>query len=174
MAEEIRDLIEKIQQEGIQAAEERARQIEAEARQKAEAILLQAGREAEELTAAANTRLRLEEEKGKALLAQAGRDLLLSLRAEINAMLGRLVATEVGQALSPEMVSGLLRDVIQGYAGEGADSVTVEVNPTTMEALERHFIHRLQEETKKTILLRSSGEITGGFTLSFDHGKSSL
>ena len=46
MAEEIKELIEKIQQEGIQIAEDKARQIEAQAREQAEEILLEAKQQA--------------------------------------------------------------------------------------------------------------------------------
>jgi len=63
MAEDIGDLIEKINQEGIKAAEEKAQKIEAAARQEAEAILAQARLEAEKIVAAARENIRLEDEK---------------------------------------------------------------------------------------------------------------
>ncbi len=119
MAEEIRDLIEKINQEGIRAAEAKAQNIEAAAKQRAEDILAQARREAEEMIAAANDRIRREDEKGKTLLAQAGRDLLLSLRKEMNAMLGRIMVSDIHQALTPEALFSLVSDVVRNYsAGE--------------------------------------------------------
>ncbi|MDD1708723.1 MAG: hypothetical protein LUQ33_06100, partial [Methanoregulaceae archaeon] len=80
MPEEIRDLIEKINQEGIRAAEEKAKTIEDEARQRSDAILSKARAEADAMISAASERIRREDEKEKVLLAQAGRDLLLSLR----------------------------------------------------------------------------------------------
>jgi V/A-type H+-transporting ATPase subunit E len=172
MAEEIRDLIEKINQEGIRAAEEKAQTIEAAAKQRADEILTRAKREAEEMTAAANDRVHREDEKEKTLLAQAGRDLLLSLRKEINAMLGRIVVTEVRQALTPEALSRLLSEAVRNYsAGERSD-ITIFLNNKDLEILEKHFMYQLSEETKKTILLRPSEEISGGFTISFDDGKS--
>jgi len=61
MAEEIRDLIEKINQEGILAAEEKARKIEDAAMQRADDILTQAKLEAEEMIAAADERIRRED-----------------------------------------------------------------------------------------------------------------
>jgi V/A-type H+-transporting ATPase subunit E len=172
MAEEIRDLIEKINQEGIRAAEEKAQTIEAAAKQRADEILTRAKREAEEMTAAAKERVHREDEKEKTLLSQAGRDLLLSLRKEINAMLGRIVVTEVRQALTPEALSRLLSEAVRNYsAGEHSD-ITIFLNKKDLEILEKHFMYQLSEETKKTILLRPSEEISGGFTISFDDGKS--
>jgi V/A-type H+/Na+-transporting ATPase subunit E len=172
MAEEIRDLIEKINQEGIKAAEEKAQNIEAEAKQRADDILAQARLEAEEIIAAAKDRIRREDEKGKILLAQAGRDLLLSLRKEINAMLGRIVVSDIQQVLTPEALFKLLLEVVKNYsAGESSD-ITVLLNKEDLETLEKNFLHKLREETKKKIILRSAEEISGGFTISFDSGKS--
>jgi V/A-type H+-transporting ATPase subunit E len=172
MAEEIRDLIEKINQEGIKAAEEKAQSIEAAAKQRAEDILAQARLDAEEMIAAAKDRIFREEKKGKTLLAQAGRDLLLSLRKEMNAMLGRIVVSDIRQALTPEALSRLLSEVVRNYsAGESSD-ITVFLNKEDLQTLEKNFLNKLREETKKKIILQPSEEISGGFTISFDSGKS--
>jgi V/A-type H+-transporting ATPase subunit E len=172
MAEEIRDLIEKINQEGIRAAEEKARNIEAAAKQRADDILAQARRESEEMIAAAKDRIFREDEKGKTLLDQAGRDLLLSLRKEINAMLGRIVVSDIRQALTPEALSRLVSEVVRNYsAGESSD-ITVFLNKEDLEILEKKFLQKLREETKKKIILGHAEEISGGFTISFDDGKS--
>jgi V/A-type H+-transporting ATPase subunit E len=172
MAEEIRDLIEKINQEGIKAAEEKAQNIEAAAKQRADDILAQARLEAGEMIAVAKDRIHREDEKGKTLLAQAGRDLLLSLRKEINAMLGRIVVSDIHQVLTPEALFKLLSEVVRNYkAGESSD-ITVFLNKEDLEPLEKIFLNKLREETKKKIILRSAEEISGGFTISFDSGKS--
>lgn len=172
MVEEIRDLIEKINQEGIRAAQEKAQNIEAAAQQKADDILAHARLEAEKIIAAAQERISREDEKEKALLAQAGRDVLLSLRTEINAMLERTMVSEIRQTLTPDVISGLLSDVVRNYsAGESSD-ITVFVKKEDLEILEKNFLQRLREQTKKTIILRPAKEISGGFTISFDQGKS--
>jgi V/A-type H+-transporting ATPase subunit E len=172
MAEEIRDLIEKINQEGIRAAEEKAQNIEAAAKQRADDILAQARREAEEMIAAAQDRIHREDEKGKTLLAQAGRDLLLSLRKEMNAMLGRIMVSDIQQALTPEALFNLVSEVVRNYsAGESSD-ITVFLKKEDVQILEKNFLNKLREETKKKIILRPAEEISGGFTISFDNGKS--
>jgi len=172
MAEEIRDLIEKINQEGIRAAEEKAQNIEAAAKQRADETLAQAKLEAGEMIAAAKDRIFREDEKGKTLLAQAGRDLLLSLRKEINAMLGTIVVFDIRQVLTPEALFRLLSEVVRNYsAGERSD-ITVFFNKEDLETLEKNFLYKLMEETKKKIILRPAEEISGGFTISFDDGKS--
>ncbi|MDD1669008.1 MAG: hypothetical protein LUO97_04315 [Methanomicrobiales archaeon] len=172
MVDEIRDLIEKINQDGIRAAEEKARGIEAAARAQADGILAQARREAERMMAAAEERIRREDANERALLAQAGRDLLLSLRREILAMLGRIIASDTGEALSPEVLSRLISGVVNRYSEGERGEVLVFLGQEDLEALEKHFLHRLREETKGTIVLRPAEEITGGFAISFDGGRS--
>jgi V/A-type H+-transporting ATPase subunit E len=173
MAEEIRDLIEKINQEGIRAAEEKAQNIEAVAKQKADDILAQARLEADEMIAAAKDRIDREEKKGKILLAQAARDMLLSLRKEINAMLGRIVVSEIQPALTPEALSRLLSEVIRNFGAGQSNDITVFLNKEDLEIFEKNFLYKLREETKKNIILKPAEEISGGFTISFDYGKSS-
>ena len=149
MAEEIRDLIEKINQEGIRAAEEKAQNIEAAAKQRADDILAQARLEAEEMIAAAKDRIRREDEKGKTLLAQAGRDLLLSLRKEINAMLGRIVVSDIQQVLTPEALFKLLSEVVRNYSAKEGSDITVLLNKETWKSWKKIFCIKLREETKK-------------------------
>ncbi|MDD1658168.1 MAG: hypothetical protein LUQ41_06910 [Methanomicrobiales archaeon] len=172
MGEEIRDLIEKINQDGIRAAEEKAREIEAAAGQQAGEILDRAGHEAENMLAAAREKIRREEENEKTVLAQAGRDLLLSLRIEIGAMLGRILEGEIREALPPEALFTVLSDMIRhGNTGESGD-ITVFLKKEDLEGLETHFLHRLREETKKNIVLTAADGISGGFIISYDGGKS--
>ncbi|HWS21932.1 MAG TPA: hypothetical protein VN227_04790 [Methanoregula sp.] len=172
MAEEIRDLIEKINQEGIKTAEEKAQNIEAAAKQRADNILTHARLEAEDMIAAEKERLRREEEKGKILLAQAGRDLLLSLRNEINAMLGRIIVSDIRQALTSEALFKILAEVIKNDSAGKSSDITVLLNKKDLETLEKNFLHKLEEETKKKIILKPAEEISSGFTISFDKGKS--
>lgn len=174
MAEEIRDLIEKINEEGVRAADEKAQAIETEAQLRAGEILKKAKNEADVMIAAAEERIRRHEEKERILLSQAGRDLLLSLREEINAMLWRIVVSEVREVLTPDALFRLIEKSVRDYSAGGSGDITVSVNARDLEIMENHFIKRLSDETKKTILLQPSEEISGGFTISFDNGKSAF
>jgi vacuolar-type H+-ATPase subunit E/Vma4 len=124
------------------------------------------------MIAAAKDRIRREDEKGKILLTQAGRDLLLSLRQEINAMLGHIVVSDIQQAMTPVALFKLLSEVIRNYSSGESSDITVLLNKKDLETLEKNFLHKLREETKKKIILRPAEEISGGFAISFDSGKS--
>jgi V/A-type H+/Na+-transporting ATPase subunit E len=172
MPEEIRDLIEKINQEGIRAAGEKAHSIEALAQQKADAIISQARIEADRILSDAKDRISLEDVRERALLAQAGRDLLLSLRKEINAMLGLIVVSDIRQALTPEALFRLLIEVVRNYNSAERSDITVSLNKKDLELLEKHYLDKLRQETEGDIVLKPGEEIRGGFTISFDRGNS--
>ena len=174
MTEDIKGLIEKINQEGVAAAEAKASEIEKQAGQRAEEIVTRANKESQRLLAEATQKIKVAEEKQRQLLAQAGRDFLLSLRKEISAAIERIILADVRQTLAPEAMYKILAEVIKHYgAGEKSEAVIL-LKPEDAEALKKHYLAKLKEETSKGITLKPSEEISGGFTLSFDAGRSQI
>ncbi len=174
MSAEIKSLIEKINREGIQAAEEKGRVIEAEARMRAEQLMTEAKQEAERLLTEGKSRLSQAEQKQRVLLEQAGRDFLLALRAEIEAMLLRVVRAELCETLKPELLAKLLLELAKRHETAQEETLEALLGPQDALLLQDRFLSRLQQELKRGILLRPREEISGGFTISFDGNRSSL
>jgi len=172
MAEDIKSLIEKINQEGIQAAEEKARQIEKEAKAKAEHLIKEAKVRAEQIIAEAEERVQLAEEKGRVLLKQAGRDLLLLVRSEINAMLDKLVAQEVKHALSADALAHILTSLVHDICKHQKTEIVIALSKEDSAKVKENFLGKLKEELRKQIVLKPSDEIRAGFVISFDAGRS--
>lgn len=171
MPEELKELIAKIKKEGITAAEEKAKEIEDQARMKANEILVSAKEKAQALLSEAKTKASQDAQRTRALLDQAGRDLLLSLRKEINIMLERLITFETDSALSAAELQRIIVELVKARADSDAD-VVISLKKGDLEALEKKFLGKLKEETRKNIVLKPSSEIRAGFTISFDGGKS--
>ncbi|MEA3305257.1 MAG: V-type ATP synthase subunit E family protein [Candidatus Omnitrophota bacterium] len=172
MAEELKDLIEKIHQEGVKAAEDKASDIENEAKRRAEIIIEKAGKEAENIIAEAKEKSAKMEKTGKLSLKQAGRDTILSLRKEINAVLDKIVVSHVREALNPGELSKIISALIKNCDGMEKNSIMISLNKGNLEKLKKGFLSKLKDETKKEIILKSSEDIHGGFTISYDSGKS--
>lgn len=172
MAEDIKSLIEKINQEGIAAAQEKAKEIESRAKQEAGKALEKAKQEADRMLEEAREQISKEQEKERTLLAQAGRDLLLTLRQEINAMLDRLVVRELHEALSPDALFKILSSVIKHSSAHGETEIIISLNKEDLKKLESGFLAKLKAEVKRGIVLKPSESIQGGFLISFDSGKS--
>jgi len=172
MAEDIKGLIEKIQQEGIETAGEKARQIEGQAAQRAGGIVKEAEKKALQLIDKAKAEIARMERGANASLKQAGRDLILSLREEINAMLERIVASQVRAALTPEEMSKIIASLIKEMSGRKEGEIVVSLKEKDLKKIEKAVLYKLADEVKKTVSLRPAGEIGAGFIISYDSGKS--
>lgn len=172
MAEDIKDLIEKIQQEGIQVAEDKARDMQDQASRRAEAIVAEAQKKAQQLIDSAKEEIAQMEKSGQASLEQTARDLLLSLKEEINLMLEKIVVSQLRQALSPDEMGKIITALIKEMSSAEEGETIVSLKEKDLEKVEKGILHKLGEEAKKGITLKPSGEITGGFIISYDSGKS--
>ena len=172
MADQIKDLIEKIQAEGVQAAQDKANEIESEARQKADWIVQKASAQAKKIVdEAKDTAARLEA-SGQAALQQAGRDVILALKKEILEMLERLMASQAADALTPETLAAIISALVGAYASKGEGQAIVYLKEQDRQTLEAHFLNKLKDGVKKGIELRTQGDIRAGFVISFDQNKS--
>lgn len=172
MTENIKGLIEKIQQEGVQAAEEKARAIEGQAKTEAIEIVSKAKRDAERLVSEAKTKISRMEQGTKDSLVQAGRDMLIVLKKEIQSILDRVIASRVRQALPPDEMSGIIASLIKEYGSKSKEKVVVTLKKDDLDKLRKGLMSQFKDEAQKGIVLKSSDDVLGGFVISFDSGKS--
>lgn len=174
MSQQVQELIDKIKAEGLQAADQKAKEIEAEAQKKAREITDNAQRRAQQMIAEAETTIKKREESAKTALQQSGRDMLLSLRKEIEKTLRSIVTAKVGEALTADRLSHMIREVSQKAIEQdlAAQGLEVVLNPQDFKSLGNGFLAELQKQLKKPLQLKSADDIGKGFTISFDQGKS--
>ncbi len=172
MAQEIKDLIAKIQAEGVRAAEEKAGKIKAEADLAARKIIADAKIQAKEIIEQANTETKRLEDSTLSSLKQAGRDLLISLRKEISSMLDRLIKADMHKALTVEELAGIIGTLIKNAPLSLGSEIIVSLSQHDKEKLEKGFLKQLVQETRKQIILKAAEGINSGFVISFDAGKS--
>ncbi len=176
MPRQLQELIDQIKKEGIQAAENKAREIETEAQKKARALIEQAQAQASQLIARAQEECQKRTQATQMALKQAGRDMLLELKREIQRTLGKVILLDISEALAPQTLAHILEALIKKFPEQPSDHLDIRVvlSPSDLEKLKIGFIEKLKHELKKPIELRSSEDIQAGFTISFDGGKSSL
>lgn len=172
MAEELKGLIEKIQEEGVKAAEDRAKTIEEEARTAAKTILGKAEEEAENIIKNAEEKVARMEESGKTSLKQAGRDLILSLHKQINNLLEKIVTSRIKEALTPEAMVKIITLIAKEATTAEKKDITISINKKDLEKMEKGLFTELKNQLKQTITFKSSEDVKGGFTISYDEGKS--
>jgi len=172
MAQEIKDLIAKIQQEGVQTAQVQAAQIKAQADADALKIISEAKTQAQKIVEQANVQAKKLEDSTQATLRQAGRDLLIILKQEITSMLDRLIRLQLQQALTTEELAKIISALIKAAPLSLGSQIVVSLNKPDKDKLEQGFLKQLIEETKKPIVLKSAEGIDSGFIISFDASKS--
>lgn len=172
MAEDIQGLIEKIKREGIQAAEVKARDMEAQAKQNASGIIEKAKQEARIILENAKEMSVRTEKNTQALLKQAARDLVLAFKKELNNILNKLIAAEIKPVLNGEQMAELIFALIKDYAQAEKDGLVITLAKADQENLQQYLFSRLKEEVKKGITLKTSDDLRAGFLISYDAGKS--
>ena len=176
MAEQVQELINKIKKEGLQEVEAKGRQIEDEARKRADELVKQAKEEAARLVEQGKNEIRQNQEAARASLQQAARDVILNLHKEINNVLRAVVMREVRQSLSGKDLTAILEQAIKTYMQQNKDITDIKllVSEADLEHLKHGLLAKLQERLKGSISLRSEQDIGAGFVISFNADKTSF
>ncbi|MFH1360993.1 MAG: hypothetical protein ABIJ41_08215 [Candidatus Omnitrophota bacterium] len=174
MSEQVQELINKIKSEGIQEAQNKAKQIEAEARKKAEGIVQDARKQAQQIVAQAAKDQELLKEKTEKTLQQAARDMILSLKKEIQKILHDLIAQDIKSALSTDELAEIITQAVNNFLKDQSkgDRIMIALNKGDHEKLKKDYLAKLKEKIKDGIEFKPTDQIDKGFTISFDSGKS--
>ncbi len=174
MSEKLKELLERINQEGLQKAEQNAGAIETKAKREAEKIVSDAKSQARTIVDDARDEAKKTMESSEASIRQAGRDLVLSLKEEIRKIFDKIVSAETKKAISPEEMAAILGRLIERYIEKNGESSDIKVllKKDDLEELRQGLISRLKQRCKDGIEFRPSPNINAGFCISFDKGKS--
>lgn len=174
MSQQVQELIEKIKTEGIHAAGEKAKEIEGSAKTDAQKVIDDASTQAQQIIANANAQAQKIQSSTQMALKHAARDTLLALRKEIEGTLQKVISTQVKDALSSENLANIISEAVTKSVETklAENDILVVLNSGDLKKLSDGFVAKLQKGIKQTIKLQSSDDIGGGFTISFDEGKS--
>ena len=174
MSEKLKGLINKIKEEGVKQAEEKAKTIEEAAKKKAEKILNDAKKEASSIIENAKKESGRTKEVTELALKQGSRDLILSLKAEIKNIFDKVVTGDISKAMSAENMSDILKDLIEQYVASNGKSSDIKVllKKEDLEKLKKSSLVKMKEHIKGGIEFKPSSNINAGFSISFDKGKS--
>ena len=182
MAEDIQGLLNRIQADGIEKEEAQKQQILSEAKRQAEEIISKAKAEAAEIIRNAETEAEISENKGKASVKQAARDVLLSLQADLDQRLKSLVQASLGEALTPEVLGKIVLKMAEKYLdGATDDQLEILLSPADAEALEAGLKAGVLSELKNKPEIKLSNAVASdlkigikGSDLYFDFSNDAL
>lgn len=159
---QIHDLVSSIRKEGIDAANEQAEKIIADAKQKAEDIISKANADAKATTEAATREIETLREGAIENAEQAKRDAMISFKVDVLAEVDRILATKVREALNGETLGKLIKAVV---VGEDMSNYTAEVAEVTED-----LKAALAEEIRNGLDVRPVRSISSGFRLAAKDG----
>ena len=171
MAEELQSLLQKINDEGVKKAEAERERILAEANTEATRVIESAKAEAEKRLAAAKSECEALQKRAESAVAQAARDILLKLKAELEARLNAAVADATAQALTPELMAGIVRELTAKFVADPDAELTLRCAVKDRDALDAALKSALAESLRKAPTVLADHSVAGGVEVGIDGGK---
>jgi len=173
MAEELQNLIDRIQRDGIDKARAEAGQIVSGAKKQATELVESAGQRAEALLKKAESDAKLHTERSIKAIGQAGRDVLVAVGHGVEQLFRDLFREAAAESLTPEGLARMIVALAKGYADNGmaADSIEVLVSPDDREKLKQLCMEKYRKALGEGVEIRSDDDIIKGFKISFKDGK---
>ncbi len=168
MAEELQYLIERIQKEAVDSAEQQAARLMAQSKEKAAAVVREAEEKAEAILRKAEQDAQVFTERSMRTLDQAARDLLITVGQGVENIVADLVAEATGEALKPQVLEQMLVKIAEAYAAKGGAESRIEmlVSPADQQELVKFFAERYRQKLVHGIELHADSHIVKGFKVS--------
>ena len=164
MAEELQQLLEKIQHDGVEKANAEAATILAKAKADAAAILKDAESKAAAFRAQAETDATACEARAQKTISQAARDTVLEVKDAIGRMLEKLLAKDVAAALADPSEAAKLALAAVNELGSNADVAAGEKLAAALKA-------QLAADAKAGVKVVLDESVGTGFSIRLDGGR---
>lgn len=171
MADELQALLDKINDEGVRKAELQQEAILKQANQDAAKILADAKEQAAKIIADARNEAALLIQKGEEAVRQAARDILLSVKQDLQQRVQSTVSALLRETLDNDRLAAVIADVITAYLRQNGDTddITVLVNPAELAVIESAVKARLADDLKAHCSLAPAPGLANGFKLVFSN-----
>lgn len=169
MAEELQNLLEKINQEGVKKAEAKKNEIVAAAKAEAEQIIADAKAEAAAIRNAAETEAAETVERANNAVRQAVRDLMLELKHELETRLTDAVSGATKAALTPELMAEIVKMLAARFIEDPEGEVSVMCAVKDTAALDAALKASLADSLKKSPVILGNAGISGGIEVNVDN-----
>ncbi len=170
MSIQVKELIEKIKNEGVVAAENEAEKIIAEANEKAVQIEKDAQAKAESYKVHAGKEIEKQEAASKEALNQAARDVLIGLEKEIMKRFKAVITESVDTALSTSLTEKIITDLVKAWNEKGESGIKVILSSKDVEELQDALKAKLSEQFKDGVEIIPSSKFTKGFRIGGSDG----
>ena len=170
MSEELQSLLDRIQADGVAKAEARAAEIVAAAEKKAAGIEAAAEKKASETRAAAEADAATFARRSEESLRQAARDVVRTVRENVQETCERLLRADVRAALSGDALAAVVETVARASVAEDAGA-ELRVPPAEAEKVAAHAKARLAAELAKGLRIAPDSDVAAGVRVLVKDGR---
>ncbi len=166
MSEELQGLLNRIQSDGLKKAEAQRDEILAAAREEAAKIVAAAKEEAAQIRMDAEKDADISRTKAEAAIRQAVRDVLISLKADLQQNLRNVVCSTVGAAMTPAEMAALINRLADTFRANAVSGAEIEI-PVREKAIADQLLASLQASLRAKAQIHLGRGFASGFKLGF-------
>ncbi len=161
----LEDLIGKIKKDGIEEAEKNRQEIIEKANKQAKSIVESAKKEAEALIKKADDEADKLKDNTENVLKQAARDLVLSLRQQINSLFDGAFKKKIDKELDAKLVAGLIVSIVEKWSLSQKQELEVLVSKADQKRISEVALSALKKEAKEKIEIKTAKSVSKGFMI---------
>ncbi len=168
---QLQELIDQIKKDGIEVAENEAKNIVDSAKSEAERIVADAKAQAAKILAEAKAENEKMVKSSDDAIRQAGRNLLISFRESVTKELDAIIGETVNSVYSADSLSQLVVNVVESWANKpDVENIEVILNSNDVELLEKTALSSLKDRISKGVTLKANDNFDGGFRIAVNDG----
>lgn len=169
---QLKELIDQIKKEGVDAAETEAESILESAKAEAAKIISDAKAESKKILQNAKSENERMIKSSEDAIRQAGRNVLISFRESVTRELGVIMEDRVNSALSSDSLEKLIVKFVEGWeSNPSASDISVILNQDDLEALQDALLSSLKDKMLKGVTLKANDNFDGGFRIAVNNGQ---
>jgi V/A-type H+-transporting ATPase subunit E len=165
MAMDLKNIIERIKEEGVDEAQKKAGDIIAQAENKAAATIAAAEEKKNDIIEKARAEALKLKANSEEAMRQASRDVLLGLRENIIVLFDKVIKRDVAEELSPDVMKEMIIRLVEKFKESGETEVEVLLSDKDKNSLEETLLKDLKKEMKKGVELKASSSMEHGFRI---------
>lgn len=162
---ELKNIIDKIKEEGVTEAEKQAAAILAEAEGKQKEVRDAAEKEKQAIIKSAKEEAENLKSNAEEALKQASRDVLLALRERIIALFDKITKAQIADDLSPELMKEMLVKLAENMPKKESSDLEILLSEEDKGKVEKGLAARLQKELAQGVTIKVSKAVEHGFRI---------
>lgn len=167
MAQDLQSLLDKIKQEGLDKAAVQEKEIISAAEKKSAEIIALAKQEAAQILKNAEIESSNLKKRAESAIQQASRDVILTLKNEIQSRLNKIFADSTAEAFSADYMAELISELCEAFVKNPESEITVVSAVKDVDKLKNALFNALKDSFVKKFEVFPDKEIAGGFKVNF-------